>query len=424
MLSSLTQLTQSHLIHLRWLSIAAMLLAALISPNVLGDSELRPQLLAFAAVFACINACLHAALALRRRQGLPLLTPWVQLVFDLLCWAIFIYLSGGASNPLISVFLPLVAIGALALEARQAWLLGGAAIVLYSFLWRFHVPLTIHDAQRATSLHLFGMWLVFVVSTLVALWFIRTMLNALREREASLAAAREQALQGDWLISLGALAASAAHEMGTPLATAQLLVDEWSEHPAWPPTLASDLVLLHKQLAVCARALDHLALRASPGGQINQGSIDAWLQGVLHAWQGRHPGSEVRLEIAPALTGYRCHLGPEIERILSNLLDNARRAASQFIQLSATLGQDHLCIQVRDDGCGIPDAVLAHFASGQPCPTGQGMGIGLALGKAAVERAGGSLHLERPANGGTLATLILPLLPDPPLSLPLPTHEP
>lgn len=82
---------------------------------------------------------------------------------------------------------------------------------LPTHLWFFHQPLAIADAYTATSLHIFGMyWLVFVVSDGVLVWFILQVTKAVRERDAALARAREQAIRNDWLVAMGSLAAGAA----------------------------------------------------------------------------------------------------------------------------------------------------------------------------------------------------------------------
>jgi two-component system sensor histidine kinase RegB len=194
-----------------------MAAAAMLSVGVLGTSDLMPRLLALAAVLGALNGCFHFAASLERNRGkdIALLSPFLQLSLDLIAWGIYIYFSGGTTNPLISVLLPLVAIGAIVLRQVQAWMLGGLAIMTYSVLSQEYEPLAITDVDMATHLHLVGMWIVFVVSAIVLTWFILQLTRALRERDVALAAAREQAIRNDWLVSIGSLAAEAAHELST-----------------------------------------------------------------------------------------------------------------------------------------------------------------------------------------------------------------
>jgi hypothetical protein len=105
------------------------------------------------------------------------------------------------------------------------------AVALYTLLmWQF-LPLAVADAERAARLHLAGMWLTFVVSAAMIAWFVARMTASIRERDSRLAAAREQALRDERVVALGALAAGAAHELGTPLATIAVLVGELEQDP-------------------------------------------------------------------------------------------------------------------------------------------------------------------------------------------------
>ena len=183
---------EARLINLRWLSVIAMLAVAVASVWIVGGAMLLPRLASVALVLGCANAMLVFYTRSRRgvEESVPLFSPFAHLVLDLVAWMNFIYFSGGATNPLISVLLPLVAIGAMVLGRAQAWLFGGLAILAYSYLWFFHQSLAIADAYTATRLHIFGMWLVFVVSDVVLVWFILQMTKAVRERDAALARAR------------------------------------------------------------------------------------------------------------------------------------------------------------------------------------------------------------------------------------------
>ena len=417
MISSLTQITQARLIHLRWLSVLAMFVAALISPNILGSGTLMPRLLAFATFIAAINTCMLLALLFTRSsgEGLPIFSPLIQLFFDLASWASYIYLSGGATNPLISVFLPLVAIGAIVLGKVQAWFFGVAAILAYTFLWRFYQPLAIADAQTATRLHLLGMWLVFVVSAIVVVWFILHMTKAIHERDAALAEAREQAIRNDWLVSMGSLAAGAAHELSTPLGTMNILIDDWLDDTRLPAAQRRDYELMRSQIETCKQALTQLTQRAgNPRSQgVRSMPAGTWLNTVLAGWSASNPMACLDVHAESALDKQVISVDIAVERALANLLDNAAGAGANGITLEARRDGRCLLIRIDDDGPGISADTLQAFTDGRPVASHSGMGIGLLLSRTAVERQGGTLKLERLPERGTRARLTLPLIDAP-----------
>lgn len=411
MINSLTQVTQTKLINLRWLSVGAMLAAALISPQILGTHELMPKLLAFAVIIASINICLAIAVYVYHdtTKEIAALAPCSQLIFDLFSWTGFIYLSGGATNPLISVFLPIIAFGAIALSAYQAWLIGLIAISLYSFLWRFYVPLRINDPQHASYLHLLGMWLVFTVSAVISIWFIRKISAALHERDIALAQAREKNLRQDWLVSFGTLAAGTAHEMGTPLTTLAMLVEELIDDPSFPLLYQDDLILMQKQIETCRQSLNRLSHRAQTGIGNSRLSTSDYFRHVAQDWQNLHPTITLRLHLENSLGLLQKTFPATLEHAINNLLDNAMQAGAAEIILEVKTQHNAIFIALQDDGCGISQDALDDFNKSIPHPSKKGMGIGLMISKTAIEQLEGTLVLRCIPNHGTKAEIMLPV---------------
>ncbi|KAA6184045.1 sensor histidine kinase [Thiohalocapsa marina] len=433
------------LLQLRWLSVAAMALAAVASPFLLGPSWLMAALLSYAGAVGLLNLSLAQLARLRTQRGQAdrpwFLSPPAQLGLDLLAWGGYLFLTGGATNPLISLFLPLVAIGALVLSPRQAWMLAAAAVLLYSVLWSVHVPLHVADFERAGTLHLLGMWLVFALSAVLVVGVILHLSDGIRRRDRALADAREQAIRDDWLIALGSQAASAAHALGTPLASLNILADDLLDDARLAPALAADVQAMKTELQRCRETLRDLTARADPtdnlGDNLSAGlgadsgaAPDAgpradgaapdrppapWLRSLVLDWRNRYPGKAVAFEwaIDPALESpapLLLRADSVLERALANLLDNAVRAGASRIRITAVRQNGMLAVQIADNGSGMSPAALRAFARRRPQDSAAGLGVGLLLGRIAIERRGGSLTFARPDSGtGTVARLRLPL---------------
>jgi two-component system sensor histidine kinase RegB len=347
--------------------------------------------------------------AQRHKSSRPPLV--LELVFDIIAWSVYIYFSGGVNNPLISILLPFVAIGAAVLPDRQAWGLGLLSVFAYTLLWEFHWSLVIHDPQFAKYMHLLGMWITFALSVGISVWFITRMTGAIRQRDCKLAAAREATLHNEWIVSLGGLAAGTAHELSTPLSTLGTLVEEMRELPEPVYISHSDLALMESQLSICRRALTRLTRQAGyPRAEGSDSCMaDEWLLGLSHAWQALHPGAEIAMVLSPEISQLRLVPDLSLEQALRNLVDNAVKVHPEGVELSARCNDDNLVIQVVDRGPGIQQRTIQRLERGLPQNSNHGLGLGLALAKSAVERYGGNMEISTRTNGsGTKATVLLP----------------
>lgn len=389
---------------LRWWLIGALTLATLAGPTLLDIALPLPPLLTLLGLLAIFNLIV---MVWGNDEEFTAIDLAGQLAVDLVAMGVMLYLTGGATNPLISLLLLPVAVASFSLPAR--WVVGLAvlAIGLYSLLMLYSLPLPVADVARATRLHLGGMWLTFVVSVLLLAWFVTRMTQTLRERDLELAAAREDALRDAQVVALGQLAAGAAHELGTPLATMNVLAGELARDPRLPEEARADLDLLRRQIGICKEIVGGLTQKAGIERARQMQAADVWLENLLARWRTLWPNAVCTLEVATA--GLPPQLIPDaaIEQAVTNLLNNAAKIAPQQIRLLLGWNDERLTIAVQDRGPGFPPEVL-HRCGAEPLPAAaEGSGIGLWLTRAAVERRGGRLRLEN--RDGGLAIIELPL---------------
>lgn len=393
------------LTHLRWWLLGCLLIAILAAERMLAIPLPLPPMLAVWLLLLGFNA-----LAARRagRDEMPVAELAGQLAVDLAGMGVLLYLAGGATNPLVSLLLLPVAFAALSLPARWAAGIATLAIALYSFLMLYSLPLPIADAERATRLHLAGMWLTFVVSTIMATWFITRMTASIRARDAELAAVREDALRDAQVVALGQLAAGAAHELGTPLATMNVLAGELAQDARLPNDAREDMALLVRQIARCKDIVGGLTRKAGIARAGEMQPATDWLDGLLVRWRSLWPRATCTFSIDGSGEAPRIRVEPAIEQAIVNLLNNAAKLTDGVMALCLDWDAQRLRIAVTDTGPGFPPEILRCCGAEPVSPQGDGAGIGLWLTRAAVERAGGRLGLENTATGGR-AVIELPL---------------
>lgn len=395
------------LIAARWAALALMTGLTLLVPGWLEIPLPRIPLLTLLGIAALFNGI--AQWRLRHADSATPSELFTQLLIDITTLGALVFFSGGATNPLVSLLLPPVAIAALTLPVRCVVAVGLAAVAVYSALMVFYVPLPLNDATRATRLHLLGMWLTFAVSAAMIAWFVVRMTRLIRERDAELAAAREQALRDERIMAIGTLAAGAAHELGTPLGTMALLAGDLAGDPKLPASLQPDITLLRQQIGICKQIITGLSRRA--GAERLENTVtepaDRWLDSLRQRWHATRPQATSRLEThghppVPDLIN-----DPRLEQAVLNLLNNAANAASAVIEIRLGWTAERILIDIHDQGPGFPPAVLREGGQTAFPPHERGSGIGLMLTRSAIEQLGGRLTLSNPPEGGALARLEL-----------------
>lgn len=337
---------------------------------------------------------------------------FLHLFSDVIILAALFYFTGGSTNPFVSLFLVPLVLAAASLPARYTWAIAVAALSSYSLLMMWYIPLP-HQHGENFNQHVLGMWFGFLLSATLISYFAVKMSATLREREQALAQAREDALRDDRLVALGTLAAGAAHELGTPLATMAVLVKDLEMECGASPALAKPLSVLRSQITRCKDILAKLAVTA---GQSRAESgrtyaLDQYLEQIAAGWQSSRPGVELQRHWEGVRPVPQVVVDQTLTHAITNILNNAADASERFVEIKGNWSHDELILDVCDRGAGLSEAVIAH--AGEPFfttkPPGMGMGLGLFLAQSAVQRLGGTMQLSNRTGGGACVRVTLPL---------------
>jgi two-component system sensor histidine kinase RegB len=398
------------LVALRWIVIAVQLAVLILAQPTLGIRLPLVPMIAVLSLLALSNAVSMA----RIRHGVVvgeggLLT---QLCIDVAAMTVLIYLAGGVTNPLISLYLPIIAVAATILPGRFAAVVVALGVAAYSLLTLDYWPLQLEDPRDAVRLHLTGMWLSFAVSAVIIGWFVVRMMQAIRTRDAQLAAAQAAALRNERVVALGNLAAGAAHELGTPLGTIAMIAGELLKRPGLDADLQADLELVRGQTAQCKSIITSLSARA--GGSRAEGgsalSVDAWVGGAIARWRAQRPHVAAVVRIHGDTPPPRVMADSTVEQAFLNLFNNAADASPDHVDIDAAWNALALTLHVADRGQGIAPDLARRLGSEAITTRDAGVGIGVMLAYSAIERCGGKVELRRREGGGTVAEVMLPLI--------------
>jgi len=341
---------------------------------------------------------------------------FLQLLLDVATLSGLLYLSGGSTNPFVSLYLLPLVIAATTLPPRHAWSMAAITASCYGLLFFFHLPITATHSGHAEAefhVHIIGMWVNFVLSAGLIAFFVGRMAHAIRTRDAELARQKEVALRNERIVAMGTLAAGAAHELGTPLSTMAVVLNELAQDHADEPELSRDLVTLRQQVAVCKQTITRMVAAAGEARAEGGGAqaVDEFLRETLENWRLLRPAVTLAERMsgpAPAPTILNEYT---LRQAIVNLLDNAADASPHSVELDCSWGVDRLRLEIRDCGPGLDAEAQTRVGQGffSTKPDGRGNGIGLLLARATFERLGGRLRLDARSGGGVRALLELPL---------------
>lgn len=385
---------------------------------------------------------IYTSIRLQAEEPIKEAEIFVQLIMDVVAIAALLFLTGGASNPIIWVFLLPVIITAIMLPHSYAWYMVIITTSMYTVLMAFNVPLPaiephspdpqmLHSGmnyemlQQAHAmsdrhyfnLHIFGMWFGFVFSAGLVAFFVVELAIALRIQERNLADARENALRDERVVALGTLAASAAHDMGTPLGTIAIVAHELEqEYPIHRfPDLHEKTLIMQQQIERCKEALSVMSasageLRAESGRVI---LLTEYIDEVIKQWRTHKASTKLNFFIDPYVAAEAKIIAERtLTHSIINILNNAAEASppEKGIEFYATWDLNQVTIEILDFGPGLP-AELVDFAGKQPVVSKKrGLGVGLFLTYSTINRLGGKINLYNRDSGGACVEITLPLL--------------
>ncbi|MDX2235791.1 MAG: ActS/PrrB/RegB family redox-sensitive histidine kinase [Hyphomonadaceae bacterium] len=388
------------LVLLRWLAVAGQTAAVVYVRYGLGFDVPMAAALGVIAVSAWVNIFLMVA---RPSQGV--VADWeaaAQLAYDVVQLAVLLALTGGVANPFLMLFIAPVAVSAIVLRPAVTVALAVLTYVCVGViaLWRLPLPWRPGESYAPPEIYQFGLAAAVLIGlgfTSVYAWRV-----AAEEERLSAALAEVQTVlaREQKLSALGGLAAAAAHELGTPLATIHLVAKEMErtlgKDPAFRDSpLLEDVQLLVSQSERCRSILKQLSSRKEEGDAVHARlTLETLLDDVCDRHRGL--GAEIHLHVEPAADGSRAPelaRSPEIIHGLGNIVENAVGFAAGTVDVAARWTADEIEIVVRDDGPGFPQSVLArlgepYVSERAPGDAGGGLGLGFFIAKTLLERTG------------------------------------
>jgi two-component system sensor histidine kinase RegB len=416
------------LVRLRWMAVAGQTATLLLVRFGLDYP------LPFAACIGLVAASAWVNILLKIRspqsQRLSQRSATLQLAYDLAQMGGLLYLTGGLGNPFAFLLLAPVMVSATGLSARKTLYLGLLAAVIATLVAYDHLPLPWPEGRTFSlpSIYALGVWISLVCSLAFMGVYAYRVAEEARQLSDALAASELVLAREQHLHALDGLAAAAAHELGTPMATVYLTSKELArdladiapeQADALPEGLREDVELILSQAQRCREILSKLSSLSDDRDQHFHGEpLSHLIEQVVEPC--RAFGIEILVDIrgdGAEPIGIR---NPAIHYGLGNILENAIDFAASEVKIAARWTPASVTIEVSDDGRGFAPDVITRL--GEPYVTkrgyretregrpgqgerGGGLGLGFFIAKTLLERTGADLRLRNrtpPARGAVV----------------------
>jgi two-component system, sensor histidine kinase RegB len=392
------------LIAIRWVAIIGQTATVLIVAVLFEMTAALVICLAAIVASAMLNLFLSFRFGARRQLTQRFVL--ASLAFDTAQLALLLGLTGGLHNPFSILLLAPVTVSATILSAQRTLTLGLFALLAISILAIAHMPVP-GPAPQLALIYSLAAWVATVVGTIFIAGYVVRVASEHRRMQEALGEVRTTLQREQQVSAVGALAAAAAHELGTPLATISLVSKELMLDLPDGSEAAEDAALLVSQAERCRDILAELAARPSDdsGAEFYPIPLTALVGGA--ATQHRRPEIAFTVLQRPLSDGAgpepRVQKTPELVNGLVNILSNALQFAKTEVKIVIEWDAEEIRAHVSDDGPGFLSDVLDRI--GEPYISTRAeqdghMGLGLFIARTLLENTGASLTFANGPEGG------------------------
>jgi two-component system sensor histidine kinase RegB len=403
------QISGQSLILARWIAIFGQAIAILVSFYGLGFGFPVIPCMGFVVLSGLVN---NYAYVKDHHRAMPASRAFYYLAFDMLQLTGLLYLTGGIDNPFSVLLLAPVLVGASLLPRHYMMSLLVAGVLCAGFISAFHMPLDwpshiaeftqIHEIAQTTGISL------TLVFTAFYAWRIAEESRAILKASH---AARTALLKQKQLQALGAQAAAAVHELGSPLGTITIIAKELAlelgkEHPQ-----TEDVNLLIDQTKRCQIILRDFGatLRHDPTYLATPISVPDMVRNIATEFLKERPEIRFLLNTAADIPPIQLPQSAELIHGLGVFIQNAIQFAQTTVTITLAINkQKRFELTIRDDGHGFAPQILSRL--GEPYTStridnGKNMGLGIFIAQTLLEETGVMISYNNHPKGGAQVKL-------------------
>ena len=321
------------------------------------------------------------------------------LFFDILQISLLIAINGGYTNPFIFIILAPLAISATYLSIKKILMILSLALVCFAIIFNFYLELPEDIRPIFNDNYLLGIMISLLTSSIFMVFYLYYFSLNYKKTQTAYQLASTQLQNEKELLKIGGLAAAAVHELGTPLNTINLIVNDFEQDANLINKYSNDIDILKEQLDRCKKILKDLSTNPQSkklSSEVTDMSLDAYVQSLVEKYQKNFNSINMDYRYDEQSKNILISITPELNIAMNNIINNAISFANKNILIISEVLMDHYIIKIKDDGLGFDKKFIANF--GKPFYSTRSnntlnMGLGLFITKQMIENLNGNVEV-------------------------------
>ncbi len=379
-----------NLIKIRWIAIFGQILAVFFVTYIIKIQI--PFFETLIIIMLSVGVNFYSYFQERKNKSISNIKAFSYLLFDTSQLGFLLFLTGGIINPFSILILAPVITSASYLPSLMTVILSTISIIIIILLNFYFIPLEFGTDFYLPEIYSFGLVASLVITVIFIAIYAYLFASSSRKISNALSISKLQILNQKKITDIGSLSAAAAHELGTPLNTIFLVLNDLLKEKKLieDKNIVKDIMLLKSQAERCKEILQSFSKNPLK-------LKDKFLEKVkitdLIKINFDKFNTNKKLNIKKIFINDEPEIifKDEIMYALGNIIQNAIFYSKEIVTAEINYSKKNLIILVRDDGTGFPKDIIDKLGEPYISKNNHGMGLGIFIAKNLIENMGGKL---------------------------------
>ena len=394
-----------NLIKIRWIAIFGQLFAVFFVSYIIKIQIPLYETLTIILFSVAVN--FYSYYEERKNKSINNIKTFSFLLFDTVQLGILLFLTGGIINPFSILILAPVITSASYLPALMTVILSMISILMIIILNFYFIPLNLGQEFYLPEIYSFGLVASLIITVIFIAIYAYLFASSSRKISNALSVSKLQILNQKKITEVGSLSAAAAHELGTPLNTIFLILNDLLKEKKLmnDKNIVKDIMLLKSQAERCKEILQKLSKNPLK-------LKDNFLEKVKITdlikinFEKFNKSKKLEIEVSPPNSETEIVYRDEIMYALGNIIQNAILYSNNLVIAKLYYLKTNIKITISDDGNGFPKDIVDKLGEPYISKNNQGMGLGIFISKNLIENMGGSLSFYNSKHDNAVVEIV------------------